>query len=238
VIETAPAALDEAYVRDHPGARAGEYVCVSVSDNGIGMDADTQAHIFEPFFTTKEVGRGTGLGLATVYGIVKQSEAFIWVESARAQGTTFRIYFPPAPAGAVPESAPRAEPASLTGSETVLVVEDSPQLRELMEEVLQVRGYRVLDAENGDAALEVARRHDGPIHLLLTDVIMPGMNGRQLADRLTAVRPDMKVLFASGYTADVLVQYGVEGGVHYLQKPFTPDALTRKVREILSEPPD
>ncbi len=237
-IETAPAVLDEAFVRDHPGARAGDYVCVSVSDNGIGMDVDTQAHIFEPFFTTKEVGRGTGLGLATVYGIVKQSEAFIWVESARAQGTTFRIYFPPAAAGAVPEPVPRAEPASLTGTETVLVVEDSPQLRELMQEVLQVRGYRVLDAENGDAALEVARRHDGPIHLLLTDVIMPGMNGRQLADRLTAARPDMKVLFASGYTADVLVQYGVEGGVHYLQKPFTPDVLARKVREVLSEPPD
>jgi PAS domain S-box-containing protein len=238
VIETAPALLDEAFARDHPGARAGEYVCVSVSDNGIGMDADTQAHIFEPFFTTKEVGRGTGLGLATVYGIVKQSEAFIWVESARAQGTTFRIYFPPAAAGAVPEPAPRVEPASLTGNETVLVVEDSPQLRELMQEVLQVRGYRVLDAENGDAALEVAGRHEGPIHLLLTDVIMPGMNGRQLADRLTAVRPDMKVLFASGYTADALVQYGVEGGVRYLQKPFTPDALARKVREILSAPPD
>ena len=238
VIETAPAVLDEAYARDHPGARAGEYVCVSVSDTGIGMDADTQAHIFEPFFTTKEVGRGTGLGLATVYGIVKQSEAFIWVESARAQGTTFRIYFPPAPAGAAPEPAPRAEPASLTGSETVLVVEDSPQLRELIQEVLQVRGYQVLEADAGDAALDVARRHDGPIHLLLTDVIMPGMNGRQLADRLTAVRPDVKVLFASGYTADVLVQYGVEGGRHYLQKPFTPDALARKVREILSEPPD
>ena len=140
VIETAPAVLDEVYARDHPGARAGEYVRMNVSDTGIGMDADTQAHIFEPFFTTKEVGRGTGLGLATVYGIVKQSEAYISVESARAQGTTFRIYFPPAAAGAVPDPAPRAEPASLTGSETVLVVEDSPQLRELIQEVLQVAG--------------------------------------------------------------------------------------------------
>ena len=238
VIETAPAVLDAAYAQAHPGARAGEYVSVSVSDDGVGMDADTQAHIFEPFFTTKAVGRGTGLGLATVYGIVKQSEAFIWVESARAQGTTFRVYFPPAAAGAVPAPLPRAVPASLAGSETVLVVEDSPQLRELMQEVLQVRGYRVLDAENGDAALEVARRHEGPIHLLLTDVIMPGMNGRQLADRLSAVRPDMQVLFASGYTADVLAQYGVEGGMHYLQKPFTPDALARTVREILSGPRD
>ena len=238
VIETAPAVLDEAFARAHPGALAGEYVRVSVSDTGIGMDTDTQAHIFEPFFTTKEVGRGTGLGLATVYGIVKQSEAFIWVESARAQGTTFRIYFPPAAAGAAPDPAPRAEPASLTGSETVLVVEDSPQLRELIQEVLQVRGYRVLVAEHGDAALDVAGHHDGPIHLLLTDVIMPGMNGRQLADRLTALRPDMQVLFASGYTADVLVQHGVDGGMHYLQKPFTPDALARKVREVLSELPD
>jgi two-component system cell cycle sensor histidine kinase/response regulator CckA len=237
VLETAPAELDEAFVRDHPGARAGRYVRLSVSDTGIGMDPETQAHIFEPFFTTKEIGRGTGLGLATVYGIVKQNDAFIWVESARALGTTFRIDFPAAAAAAAPEPAPRIEPASLLGSETVLVVEDSPQLRELMREVLQGRGYHILDAENGEAALETARQHEGPIHLLLTDVIMPGMNGRQLADRLTAVRSDLRVLFASGYTADALAPYGMERGVPYMQKPFTPDDLARRVRAILDAPP-
>jgi PAS domain S-box-containing protein len=233
VLETAAAVLDEAFVRDHPGARAGRYVQLSVRDTGSGMDADTQAHIFEPFFTTKEVGRGTGLGLATVYGIVKQSEGYIWVESARAEGTTFRLYFPPAAAGPAAEPAPRQAPVSLSGSETILVVEDSPQLRELMREVLEARGYHILDAEHGAAALETARRHDGPIHLLLTDVIMPGMNGRQLAERLRAVRPETRVLLVSGYSADALAPYGVESGVPTVQKPFTPDELVRRVRAIL-----
>jgi signal transduction histidine kinase/CheY-like chemotaxis protein len=236
VIETAPAELDEAYARDHPGARPGHYLRLSVRDTGIGMDPEIQSHIFEPFFTTKPVGRGTGLGLATVYGIVKQSEAFIWVESARARGTAFHIYFPPAPGSVAPDPPPRAEPASLKGTETVLVVEDSPQLRELIEEILRVRGYRILVAEHGDGALELARRHDGPIHLLLTDVIMPGLNGRELADRLSTERPEMKVLFASGYTADVLVRYGVAGETSYIQKPFSPDVLSRKVREVLDHP--
>jgi CheY-like chemotaxis protein len=173
------------------------------------------------------------LGLATVYGIVKQSEGYIWVESARAEGTTFRLYFPPAAAGPVAEPAPRQAPVSLSGSETILVVEDSPQLRELMREVLEARGYHILDAEHGAAALETARRHDGPIHLLLTDVIMPGMNGRQLAERLRAVRPETRVLLVSGYSADALAPYGVESGVPTVQKPFTPDELVRRVRAIL-----
>jgi PAS domain S-box-containing protein len=232
-LETGTAVLDEAFVREHPGSRSGRYVELSVHDTGVGMDAETQAHVFEPFFTTKEIGRGTGLGLATVYGIAKQSDAYVWVESTRARGTTFRICFPPQSSGAEPEAAPRATPLPLTGTETILVVEDSPQLLELMREVLQERGYRILEAENGMAALETAHRHDGPIHLLLTDVIMPGMNGRQLADRLVVLRPEMRVLFASGYSADALAPYGVEAHVPYLQKPFTPDELARKVREIL-----
>ncbi len=236
LIETDAVELDESYGRDHPAERPGKYVMLAVTDTGIGMDAQTQAHIFEPFFTTKEVGEGSGLGLATVYGIVKQSEGFIWVYSEVGTGTTFKVYLPQvdqkadAPVVAV-------EPTSLQGTEAILVVEDSPQLRSLMREVLEMHGYRVLDASTGRAALEVATQPGTHIDLLLTDVIMPGMNGRELADTLTAKQPGLKVVFASGYTADALTRYGVGTGSGYLQKPFSPKILASKVREILDARP-
>jgi two-component system, cell cycle sensor histidine kinase and response regulator CckA len=234
VLETGTTDLDPGTARAHPGARPGRFVTLSFRDSGSGMDDDTQAHIFEPFFTTKEIGKGTGLGLSTVYGIVQQSEGFLWAESQLGRGTTFRIFLPPAAEDEVVEPGPQAMPqASLGGHETILVVEDSPQLRELLHDVLELRGYRVFDAPNGAVALEAAARHDGPIHLLLTDVIMPGMNGRQLADALLAVRPDLKVLFTSGYPADAIARHGVGAGIAYLQKPFSPEALARKVREVL-----
>ena len=200
---------------------------------GSGMDAETIAHIFEPFFTTKEVGKGTGLGLATVYGIVQQSSGFIAVTSTPGAGTTFRIHLPET--NASPAQPQSVTPAATTphGGGTILVVEDSAQLRELFRDVLELHGYNVLDAPNGRAALEVAAGFAGTIDLLLTDVIMPEMNGRELADHLTASRPGIKVMFASGYSADDLVRHGVEAGMAYMQKPFSPEALAQKVRDVL-----
>jgi PAS domain S-box-containing protein len=235
-IETANVEMDEAYVRGHPLAEPGRYVMLAVSDTGIGMDEQTKAHIFEPFFTTKEMGKGTGLGLATVYGIVKQSGGFIWLYSEPGQGTSFKIYLP-----LVEESAQRhATPAAAKlprGTETILVVEDAPAVRAVTRQVLERQGYVVLEAPNGEAALVLATKHHGPIHLLLTDVVMPGVNGRQLSEQLARPRPDMLVLFTSGYTDDSVVRHGIlESGIAYLQKPFTPDGLARKVREVLDSP--
>jgi CheY-like chemotaxis protein len=235
-IETADVAMDEAYVRGHPTAEPGRYVMLAVSDTGIGMDEQTKAHIFEPFFTTKELGKGTGLGLATVYGIVKQSGGFIWLYSEPGQGTSFKIYLP-----LVEESAQRhAMPAVAKlprGTETILVVEDAPAVRTVIRQVLERQGYTVLEAPNGEAAFALATKHHGPIHLLLTDVVMPGVNGRQLSEQLARPRPDMLVLFTSGYTDDSVVRHGIlESGIAYLQKPFTPDGLARKVREVLDSP--
>jgi len=232
-IETANMDMDAAYVQDHPPARAGRYVMLAVSDTGTGMDASTQAHIFEPFFTTKASGKGTGLGLATVYGIVKQSGGFIWVYSELGHGTTMKIYFPwagePAERGAAaPASRPRP------GTETVLVVEDAPSVRSVIRQALERYGYTVLEAPDGETALQLAAKHHGPIHLLLTDVVMPGVSGRQLADRLVHLRPGVKVLYASGYTDDAILHHGMlEPGIAYLQKPFTRDALALKVRALL-----
>jgi len=231
-IETGNVEMDESYVRGHPVAHPGPYVMLAVSDTGIGMDAVTQARIFEPFFTTKEAGKGTGLGLATVYGIVKQSGGFIWVYSEPGHGTSFKIYLP-----RVDEPVSRASAAApelVGGSETVLVVEDVAAVRAVARQMLERHGYTVLEAPDGETALRLAGKHQGAIRLLLTDVVMPEVSGRQLADQLLELRPDMKVLFMSGYTDDAIVRHGVlQEGIAYLQKPFTPETLARKVRAVL-----
>jgi len=235
VIETTTAAIDDDYVRVHGGAAPGRYLCIAVSDTGHGMSKDVQAHIFEPFFTTKEPGKGTGLGLSTVYGIVKQSEGFIYLYSEPGRGTTFKIYLPVV-GGEVEK--PAEPPPARPGSETVLLVEDEEGLRELIDELLEESGYHVLAAENPTKAIEIAERHEGVIHLLLTDVVMPQMNGRELARRVKQRRPDVRVLYMSGYTEDTIANQGVlEAGSSLISKPFTQESLSRKLRELLDPPP-
>jgi CheY-like chemotaxis protein len=230
-LETEAVQLDDARARES-GVRPGRYVRLRVADTGEGMPPDVISHIFEPFFTTKEPGKGTGLGLATVYGIIKQSNGEISVTSTPGEGTTFTLYFPQA-GGSIAAGPPPVSPRA-GGSETVLLVEDESSVRALAAEVLERHGYRVVAAENGERALELADARDGPIHLLLTDVVMPRMSGRELAEKLLVSRPDTKVLFMSGYTDDAIVQHGVlEEGTEFLQKPFTRDALTVRVREVL-----
>jgi len=211
-------------------------VRLAVSDTGIGLSPETMARAFEPFFTTKEKGKGTGLGLSTVYGIVKQSGGYVWIYSEPGQGTTFKIYLPrvDAPMPATSRGpGPRAT-ESKRGSETVLLAEDDDFLRPLMRGLLAREGYIVLDAANADAAMVCARDHHGPIDLLVTDVVMPGGSGRDLARRLAESRPETKVLYVSGYTDDAIVLHGMlEAGLEYLQKPFTPDVLGKKVRQVL-----
>lgn len=233
-IETSNVELDENFVRLHRGALPGSYVMLAVTDTGVGMDESTQARVFEPFFTTKEKGKGTGLGLATVYGIVKQSNGYISVESTPGQGTCFRIYLPRVEAPEESGGETAAAPGAQRGKETVLVVEDQDDVRDIALEFLRAQGYAVLQASNGAEALELAGRHPGRIDLLMTDVIMPGMSGRELAQRLTALRPDTRVLYVSGYTEEAIGQHGVlEEGTEFLAKPFSRDALSRKLREIL-----
>ena len=233
-IETANVELDESYARTHVTVQAGSYVMLAVSDTGMGMDTETQTHMFEPFFTTKEKGKGTGLGLAMAYGIVKQSGGYIWVYSEPGQGTTFKIYLPRLEAGVREAETERVSSAALQGEETVLLVEDEGMLRELAREFLQSSGYTVLEAGNGAEAIEVSKRHQGLIHLLMTDVVMPGMSGRELTQRMKGHRPDTKVLYVSGYTDDVVLRNGMlEPGTAFLQKPFTRDTLMHKVRDVL-----
>jgi PAS domain S-box-containing protein len=233
-IETATVDLDESYVRQHVSARPGPYVVLAVRDTGVGMDAETQAHCFEPFFTTKEQGRGTGLGLATVYGVVKQSGGWIWVYSELGQGTTFKIYLPRVPQDAEAETHPTSLGSAPHGTETILVVEDQEGIRELARDFLASCGYEVLVASDGAEALKIAERHEDPIHLVLTDVVMPNLNGHELAQRLTASRPSMKILFMSGYTEraasphDSLPQDAIS-----LEKPFSLHMLATKVRQAL-----
>jgi PAS domain S-box-containing protein len=234
-IETANMDLTENYFRKH-GIKneLGSYVMLAVSDTGCGMDEKIKKHIFEPFFTTKEVGKGTGLGLSTVYGIVKQNNGFIWVYSEPGQGTTFKLYLPKAEVDADSEEKQRLPVTELDGSETILIVEDDDGLRKFAQEVLQQHGYKVLDAENGEDALRIGKEHEGPIHLMITDVIMPRMGGREAADRLQPLYPQMKVIYMSGYTDNAIVEHGVLApGLNFLQKPFTPESLARKVREAL-----
>ncbi len=231
-IETENLAVDEG--QRGPGViRPGTYVRLSVSDTGMGMDKETQSRIFEPFFTTKEMGKGTGLGLSTVYGIVKQSGGYVMVQSEEGRGSTFQIYLPRVE-GATESHAAPAPRAALGGTETVLLVEDEESVRQLVRETLIARGYQVVEAEDGEAGLSVAAQHDGPIHLVITDVVMPGMGGRELVKQLAQTRPETKVLYLSGYTEDAIVSEGsIESGTAFLQKPFTLQNLSRKVREIL-----
>jgi hypothetical protein len=238
-IETAEVELDVEYAARHPGATTGEQVMIAVSDTGIGMDEATMRRLFEPFFTTKPVGRGTGLGLATVYGIVKQSQGSIWVYSEPGRGTTFKIYFPAVGDAVAAVTRGQAEVPTLAGTETVLVVEDQVDVRRLIGRTLRRQGYCVLAAANADEAETFAREHQGPIHMLLTDVVLPGAGGREVARQVLAERADVRVAYMSGYTDDVIVHHGVlEPGLAFIQKPFTGDALLRKIREVLSaEPP-
>lgn len=217
------------------GVPPGEYVLLTVRDSGVGIDAETQERMFEPFFTTKERGKGTGLGLSTVFGIVKQSQGHICVHSAPGNGATFEVFLPRTSAASMPAVAPvLASPETLRGSETILVVEDDDQVREIGCAILRRHGYEVLAARDGREARELADGYDGPIHLLLTDVVMPGMSGRELAEGLSAKHPETKVLYASGYAEDAIVHRGVvESGIAFLQKPLTPERLLRKIREML-----
>jgi two-component system cell cycle sensor histidine kinase/response regulator CckA len=233
-IETANVELNQDYARSHFPVIPGRYVMLAVSDTGTGMSQEIQAHIFEPFFTTKETGKGTGLGLATVYGIVKQSGGYIWVYSEPGRGSTFKIYLPRVEESVAEPKSAEAFPDLVEGSETVLVVEDEEAVRSLVCKTLESHGYKVLEAQGADHALRILEEYAQPIHLLLTDVVMPRMSGKELAQRLSVVCPQVKVLYMSGYTDDAIVRHGIlEPGVSFIQKPFTPRTLAQRVREVL-----
>jgi signal transduction histidine kinase/CheY-like chemotaxis protein len=233
-IETSNAQLDRSFAARHVGLQPGSYVMLSVIDTGCGMDAETQSHLFEPFFTTKEQGKGTGLGLSTTYGIVKQSGGYIWAESEVDHGTIFRIFLPRMEESAeLPPPAPEVR-AAPHGSETILLVEDEEAVRHLLRDVLKRYGYTVLEAEDGMRAVEICREHEGPIDLVVTDMVMPQMSGWEVADAVSSLRPKARVIYMSGYIEHVVVEQRVlESGVAFLGKPFTPETLGRKVREVL-----
>jgi CheY-like chemotaxis protein len=236
IIETANVSLDDTFKRVHPGAQTGPHVALAVSDTGCGMDARTVPRIFEPFFTTKDKGKGTGLGLSTVYGIVKQSEGYVTVYSEPGRGTTFKVYLP-----RVEEPLERPDaPSSSSGLavpravETVLLVEDETALRTMIQEILEEAGYTVLSSASPEEAIAAAQSHPGPVHLLLSDVVMPRMGGRDLAAQVSALRPGLRVLYMSGYTDEAIVHHGMlDAGMHFLQKPFTSDDLLGRVRDLL-----
>jgi two-component system, cell cycle sensor histidine kinase and response regulator CckA len=233
-IETANVDFNEEYIQSHSMAKAGSYVMMAISDNGIGMNEETQAHLFEPFFTTKEKGKGTGLGLSTVYGIVKQSNGFIWVYSEPGHGATFKVYFPCVEGKASTVKKEVESDEMVHGIETVIVAEDEPAVRRLAARVLRERGYTILEASNGQEALEIARAYAGEILLVITDIIMPGMNGKDLVTQLQKMRPRIKALYISGYTNNAIVHHGIlNSEIAFLQKPFTVRSLARKVREVL-----
>jgi len=232
-LETGTTRLDEA-VPAQFGIRPGTFVTISVTDTGTGMDLETQSHLFEPFFTTKNAARGTGLGLATAYGIIRQSGGAIGFSSQLGKGTTATIYLPLAEEQMEPATAGKAAEGNLSGAETILLVEDETRVRKLIADVLSARGYRVLEATRGVEALRLGRLHKSKIDLVVTDVVMPGMSGPDLVKQLTVSQPKMRILYISGYTEEAMVHHGIEAsGVAFLQKPFMPDALARKVREVL-----
>jgi len=239
-IETANVVLDEAYFQEHGlESEKGPYVMLAVADNGIGIDKETQDRIFDPFFTTKKMGKGTGLGLSTVYGIVKQNKGHIWVYSEEGKGTTFKVYLPRADAEPKEKEEEKSPEHSLAGSETILVAEDDEALRKMAERMLEGYGYKVITAENGKEAMKIAESHDAPIHLLVTDVVMPGVSGRDLAEKLQEKVPEIKVLYMSGYTDNDIAHHGVlEKDVNFIQKPFTREGLATKVREVLDRKKD
>ncbi|HPJ97364.1 MAG TPA: ATP-binding protein, partial [Syntrophales bacterium] len=233
-IETGTAALDEDFCAGHSGFVPGDYVTLSVNDNGCGMNEETQNNLFEPFFTTKDIGQGTGLGLSTVYGIVKQHSGFINAESEPGKGSTFTIYLPRHEGRTEPVK--KENEAAVTGTETVLLVEDEPAILEMTRMMLHRLGYTVLSAGKPAEALELARKHAGQIHLLMTDVVMPEMNGRDLAQNITFIHPNIRRLFMSGYPADVIARQGVlDEGVHFIQKPFLMKDLAAKLRGAMRD---
>jgi CheY-like chemotaxis protein len=241
-IETANRVLDKVVDEDvrafHANVVPGEYVLLTIGDDGCGMDKETMSHIFEPFFTTKGVGKGTGLGLATVYGAVKQNNGFIIADSEPGRGTTFSIYLPRFADKAVQAGWNRPAEPTLPGQETILVVEDEPANLKLLMLMLKKKGYTTLVASTPGEAIQTAREYAGEIHLLVTDVVMPEMNGRELARKLLSLFPRLKTLFMSGYTADIIAHHGVlEDGVRFIQKPFSSESLADKIRETLSATP-
>jgi CheY-like chemotaxis protein len=233
IIETADVELDESYVSDHEGVIPGSYVMLAVTDTGEGMSPEVQAQIFGPFFTTKKTGEGTGLGLSTVYGIVKQMSGHIDVFSEQGKGSVFRVFFPVCREDA--EAKAQAEAFVMPrGAETVLIAEDDDAIRKLLVDILEPLGYRVITADSGMEALRVAETAGGGVDILLTDVVMPGMSGKELAQRFQTIDPGIKVLFMSGYTEEVIIRHGVEqAGVSFIQKPLIPNKLVRKLREVL-----
>ena len=236
-IEARNVEIDEFYREQHPATVPGRYVMLAVTDTGCGMDRETQSRIFDPFFTTKELGKGTGLGLATVYGIVKQRGGYIWVYSEIGQGSVFKVYLPRV--GQSAQSPKReAEEEICNGSEIILLAEDSDPLRAMAREYLESVGYTVLEAVSGKDALQRAKEFDGTIHVLLTDVVMPEMSGPELAEQLTLHRPGTKVVFTSGYTDDAIARQGIlDSKVAFIQKPYRPRALAKKIREVLRDGP-